>query len=63
MTLDEKERNLYWAEKFEEEASSLEKGPNTMPGKQDPVLIKACIAAYRSIATDLKNECEKLSES
>ena len=53
MTEEQKERNIMWAERFEEEARLLEKGPNDpMP----EMLRQARISSAREMAEDLRAE-------
>lgn len=48
-----RDRNIYWAERFEEEAAALERGPNE---PCHPVLLKASIDSCRAMAADLRKQ-------
>ena len=60
MTEQQKEHNLYWAEKFEIEAELLRKGSNMHPGKPiNPKLLKAHIDSCLGMAKELRQEVER----
>lgn len=50
---EQRARNIYWAERFEEEAAALERGPNE---PMHPILLKARIDSCRAMAADLRKQ-------